>query len=777
MMNLHNMMANHPRFGSEGSPLGVTDAHHVAAVIKSSNTSVLIVDSRSFLEYNTCHIAHAINICCSKLVKRRLQQDKITVKELISQNCQMDAVETSDIIVYDEHTESLDFISEESFLYVLICKLRKTFSSVSLLQGGFLRFQAAYVRLCENKNSKCATMTTHSQPCLPVSSSGPTKILPFLFLGTHDDALNQQALSVLGISYVLNVTGNCSRSDFVQDNYFLRIPVNDNYSDKLLPWFDIAFQFLDKVHESHECVLVHCMAGVSRSPTFAIGYIMKHVQMSSDEAYRYVKDKRPVISPNFNFLGQLLEWERVLRSRGYKIQSGTPMRRPTVTPSTAPTPMVERLSPSGSPVRALAKLNFNQSNSNDEDWKEDIKGVKAIPTSALDKISFMPCLTSEAGIEESSPKLHVSCGVSGGSSVCRVRVTCAIDTPSTYSKPISARKPPLPVKPLLPVKSSAVSTLPEVVSASSPCITAHQPKRSLFASTHDAKDVVIIEGARLLTKPAGSDRSPVFVFGKTVESKKEPASPDHTPLFVFGKTVERRSERQTPLDSLKVATALEPHHPPRPCSISLSVQPDWGLCGAQKLKPATPQSACRQARKRFVTCWDGKLDGSVPEAALASHHSASLAPESSSQDDQNCVAQSDKGDFLGHRLEPSGRGSTKSACSTDGQSPIFIPIKRHLSCESQDSGLGPSPCRCEDCLGSSLDSVFELFEAEEPFVGSGGKRVGRNSMFYVDTIMTPTDQGILSCPESMTVGETESPHVAMPEHKKVYRSHATIQVL
>ena len=44
----------------------------------------------------------------------------------------------------------------------------------------------------------------------------------------------------------------------------------------------------DKVHEANGCVLVHCLAGISRSPTLAIAYIMKHMRMSSDDAYRYV---------------------------------------------------------------------------------------------------------------------------------------------------------------------------------------------------------------------------------------------------------------------------------------------------------------------------------------------------------------------------------------------------------------------------------------------------------------------------------------------------------
>lgn len=39
---------------------------------------------------------------------------------------------------------------------------------------------------------------------------------------------------------------------------------------------------------------------------------MRHLQMTCEDAYRYVKAKRATISPNFNFLGQLLEYEKQL---------------------------------------------------------------------------------------------------------------------------------------------------------------------------------------------------------------------------------------------------------------------------------------------------------------------------------------------------------------------------------------------------------------------------------------------------------------------------------
>lgn len=48
----------------------------------------------------------------------------------------------------------------------------------------------------------------------------------------------------------------------------------------------VRFSPTDKAKVSNCRVIVHCLAGISRSATIAIAYIMKTMGLSSDDAYR-----------------------------------------------------------------------------------------------------------------------------------------------------------------------------------------------------------------------------------------------------------------------------------------------------------------------------------------------------------------------------------------------------------------------------------------------------------------------------------------------------------
>lgn len=74
--------------------------------------------------------------------------------------------------------------------------------------------------------------------------------------------------------------------------------------------------FAEEVENDGGRVLIHCQAGVSRSSTIAIAYVMVKLSMTMLEAFHFVKSKRPIVAPNFNFMGQLLDFESTLDQGG-----------------------------------------------------------------------------------------------------------------------------------------------------------------------------------------------------------------------------------------------------------------------------------------------------------------------------------------------------------------------------------------------------------------------------------------------------------------------------
>ncbi|KAI3359403.1 hypothetical protein L3Q82_002906 [Scortum barcoo] len=111
-------------------------------------------------------------------------------------------------------------------------------------------------------------------------------ILPRFYLGAESD-VTQDRLASLGISYVLSVSRCSPQPSFLPRSRYLRIPIDDSLWDDLLPWIPQALHFIDAAMSSGASVLVHCAAGISRSPALAVAYIMYSLGMDLDHAYRY----------------------------------------------------------------------------------------------------------------------------------------------------------------------------------------------------------------------------------------------------------------------------------------------------------------------------------------------------------------------------------------------------------------------------------------------------------------------------------------------------------
>jgi hypothetical protein len=57
------------------------------------------------------------------------------------------------------------------------------------------------------------------------------------------------------------------------------------------------------------------MAGISRSATIVIAYLMKRRQMTLRQAFLFVKERRSIISPNEGFMAQLSKLDEGLHGK------------------------------------------------------------------------------------------------------------------------------------------------------------------------------------------------------------------------------------------------------------------------------------------------------------------------------------------------------------------------------------------------------------------------------------------------------------------------------
>lgn len=71
-------------------------------------------------------------------------------------------------------------------------------------------------------------------------------------------------------------------------------------------------------------MFVHCQAGISRSATICLAYLMRTNRVKLDEAFEFVKQRRSIISPNFSFMGQLLQFESQVLAPNCSAEAGSP---------------------------------------------------------------------------------------------------------------------------------------------------------------------------------------------------------------------------------------------------------------------------------------------------------------------------------------------------------------------------------------------------------------------------------------------------------------------
>lgn len=107
----------------------------------------------------------------------------------------------------------------------------------------------------------------------------------------------------------LETLGKTVLKDKFKNIQFMHVKAADVTSTNLIDDFEKCIDFIDS---QDGATIVHCQAGISRSATVCLAYLMKKKGYNLDEAFDYLKNCRSCIGPNFGFLGQLKIFEQQL---------------------------------------------------------------------------------------------------------------------------------------------------------------------------------------------------------------------------------------------------------------------------------------------------------------------------------------------------------------------------------------------------------------------------------------------------------------------------------
>jgi len=200
--------------------------------------------------------------------------------------------------------------------HLLKKKLRKQEDIIVLDDFNF--FLQRYPYLCrkvDEGEKKAPLLAPRSKETL--YGAHPNEILEGqLHLSDCHTAVNKQAIITdLDIGAVVNCTHWTPSAFEKLGVLYKRIIVVDDQRDRqaLSEELPAVVGFIHENLKANKRVLVHCEAGVSRSATVVIAYVMTTTRASMKESLAYVKECRPDIEPNPGFIQILNDFENGMK--------------------------------------------------------------------------------------------------------------------------------------------------------------------------------------------------------------------------------------------------------------------------------------------------------------------------------------------------------------------------------------------------------------------------------------------------------------------------------
>ena len=146
-----------------------------------------------------------------------------------------------------------------------------------------------------------------SQDLCPICYYKPDHVIDNVYISNYQCAKRLAFLQKYNITNII-VCGSDLRMFFEDNITYLKFDLDDTEDESIAQYFESAIQFINNCNPTNN-ILIHCYAGISRSATIVLAYLMKSHHMSLTNALTYLISKRDCIAPNPGFMRQLQKYE------------------------------------------------------------------------------------------------------------------------------------------------------------------------------------------------------------------------------------------------------------------------------------------------------------------------------------------------------------------------------------------------------------------------------------------------------------------------------------
>lgn len=162
-------------------------------------------------------------------------------------------------------------------------------------------------------------LRSYAQPYLSTQFA-INEIVPNLYLGDFASAANRETLREQGFTHI--ITAILGVDEMYPDDFkYLILPLRDVRSEDIFSVFPDSYTFIREALNEGGKVLVHCMAGASRSATIVAAYLVKEFGLTAEQSIDFLQNKRNVVKPNSGFKQQLQNYDAVVHGKKQRRQS------------------------------------------------------------------------------------------------------------------------------------------------------------------------------------------------------------------------------------------------------------------------------------------------------------------------------------------------------------------------------------------------------------------------------------------------------------------------